>query len=284
MNDTPRLDAACFLITHPKSKYEIGDVKKFSKIFETDLNIISRNSFNNLDVCTLDLFMERIQSIKTYNDWTKYAGHSKLCLTFSEVVGLSKSWIKIFHPKFRLKRKISIARIFNINSSHIVALNEFLNSGMTYGVVLEDDVQFPNIDLAQKEIGSLIEFISKSVNNNRPLYVEMSDSFSFEQMKATNLINLDPENIKASLSANNKVYETRKPFPNTTCSYLLNSEMAKSLLEDLKKTWRGKRYRTLPIDWMYLRHFMNSHDKKITNLHVVPGIFKQGSIYATAKE
>jgi GR25 family glycosyltransferase involved in LPS biosynthesis len=235
-------------------------------------------------VGTWDLLMERIQSIKIYNEWAKYAGFSKQPLTLDDLTGLGKSWIKVFLPKFRIERKKAIARIFNINGSHIEALTEFIKSGIPYGIVLEDDVQIANLNLVEMEIRKLIEFISGSVDFRRSIYVEMSESFTFEQMNAKNLIDLDPNNSRVSLSPTNSVYETKKPFPNTTCSYLLNSEMAKSLLMELNRTWRGRRYRTLPIDWMYLKYFMNLNKNSITNFHVVPGIFKQGSIHAMVKE
>ena len=167
--------------------------------------------------------------------------------------------------------------------SHMEALEKFISSGRLYGMIIEDDAQIVDVSNAQFEISVLLDFLSSEYTADVPIYIELSESFSYEAMRATNLLNVRTDSFLTEVSVRNRVYQPLKPFPNTTCAYLLNTEMAKAMLKDLRFSLQSKRYRTLPVDWVYLKYFMKTKRENVVNLHVVPGVFKQGSIHNISK-
>jgi hypothetical protein len=164
--------------------------------------------------------------------------------------------------KYFLSKKVKNFYLIEryVTNKHIGAWVKFVKNNSDYLIVLEDDVLLKVG--TQKQIHGFLSFLQRQ--SQGPLYIDIAGGLSVESLGISRL-------IKSNLNGQLNFY---KPVTNTAAGYVLNAELAKHFLGELKKT---PKYKKLPIDWLMNSIFMKSKPGQIECIHYNPSIFIHGS-------
>ena len=187
---------------------------------------------------------------------------------------------KLYDRNFRHSEKIKAKRLFNILLGHMSILEQFVQSGMNYALILEDDVKY---DKTSDSLEGLLSFTNLCLPHlSRDFFINVSESFTLAELGA--------ESVKGELKY---YYETKdklvqrfynmdRPVLNTTGAVIYSSHFAHFLLNELKKKSAKRSYRTIPMDWLTQDIISDSFVKsrlEVTCIHNEPGVFTQASLH-----
>lgn len=143
----------------------------------------------------------------------------------------------------------AMKRLINIELSHMALLRQGHDSGSDWILILEDDAGTTNISDAATGIADLL---SHRVHDHLPRYVNLSHSFSPQQLGIQDL--LSPVlNASWEGKVGRVVYQASKPVTNTVCAVLYRREFLTDLLPALQSIPIDP---VLPIDWKLNRALM----------------------------
>ena len=276
------------LVTHSKSKYSIDMLlsailnyqKESAKKPVLNTAIFSKNIYDINEVNILHVILNFINfQILTFR-WRRYLGiKSNKFSFFKSVFKIIKFTGQLVFTKLRKKHKNSALRILNINKSHYHLLELGLNSGAKSLLILEDDADIVSLDIFEDCIYILHEFSEKIIN--RLFYIDISESFTLEQLGASHLVD---ESSSQVINLGSEVYRIQKmtrPITNTVCAVYYSEDLARLLLNRLNKEMPKVFNKFIPIDWLMNKILidLNKQSIVIDCFTTNPGLFTQRSLH-----
>ena len=176
--------------------------------------------------------------------------------------------IRFIEKLINLKNyKKTIYREICLTRKHIMALEIFVNSDSDYLIVLEDDVIFKNNIKSLEDLQMILESDIKI-----PMYVDLAGGIRLEELLYT-------KTIKSMIDNNQNFICMDHLLTNTTCSYLVNKQMAEILISEIFQ--KNGLVNRLPIDWLFNSVFNRLVGRKEQYLciHFTSNFFIHGSKY-----
>jgi len=168
--------------------------------------------------------------------WARFLGYSR---SPRFITRLSARWLKFFLTPSRNRSGRTVARLMNIELSHLDLWRKALDSGATYCLVLEDDANCADVvDLTSGIRGWIADHF-------QPAFVNLSASFVVDSLEATALLARSNE-VTWNGSVDREVLRAKKPITNTVCAVLYHRDF----LQKFVNAWvQVPESPVAPIDW-----------------------------------
>ena len=168
--------------------------------------------------------------------WAQFLGYSR---SPRFVIRLLARWIRFLLTPMRSRSGRTVARLMNIELSHLDLWRRALDSGANYCLVLEDDAHCADIsDLAS----GLRHWIA---DHFQPAFVNLSASFVVDSLQATALLEQSNE-VAWNGSVDREVLRAKKPITNTVCAVLYHREFLQTFVNAWMQVPESP---VAPIDW-----------------------------------
>lgn len=131
-----------------------------------------------------------------------------------------------------------ISRLRNIEESHVSLFRRGVESGATWVLILEDDA-------ASRDVRDLAQGIRGIMLSTGPKFVNLSHSFTVDELGIRHLLNPAQNATWLGKSART-ILVARKPITNTVCAILYHRGFLQDLLLALGKIPENP---VVPIDW-----------------------------------
>lgn len=257
-NSKERLDYARPMISDFKEKVRCNAE-------DTEIELMEVSFQPELKPCSLFLTLLRnIRQTKLEFAWNKYKevdnnGFLKALEIFFKVVTARY----VLHPSVRRAWQEKSAIEIAVTSKHARAWGVFVESGLDYLMVLEDDIVFKT-DSVERFCTTVIPALKSS--GRKAVYFDLAGGFPQEVLGIGAL---------ESGCYNDMIFYS-KPVGNTSCCYLIDKSMAKYFISKLVE--KPSLYLTA-ADWLVLEHFMEmrDHARDCICIHFSPTIFYHGS-------
>lgn len=170
----------------------------------------------------------------------------------------------------------TVRRLLNIELSHIDLLQNGLDSGAPWLLVLEDDAECRDVH----ELSDGLQGLMKG--NAFEGLVNLSESFTFEELGITAMLTQD-EYLQWPSSVGRRVLRSTVPATNTVCAILYSRRAAEQILSELRSIPSEP---ILPIDWKLNLALMRLHHSQsvtpISSWFVDPAPIRQRSMDSPA--
>ena len=156
-------------------------------------------------------------------------------------------WLRSFMAVRRAKRTITqappwrramtpdgagarmVRRLVNIELSHLRIMREAVESGARWVVLLEDDASSTDATARAHELAA---FIQAADTRSQPLTINLSESFTPEQLGIEHLLTqINPSSNPAGLPW--RLFSAQRPVTNTVCAVLYRGDFLARLLATL---------------------------------------------------
>jgi hypothetical protein len=143
-----------------------------------------------------------------------------------------------------------VRRLLNIEASHLDLLRRGLALGADWIIILEDDAETADLEDCAAGLAGLL-----TPHDDRPAYVNISRSFSPEELGISHLLEGEPTGVWSG-SVPRSVLGASKPISNTVCAIAYRADFVRQLLEH----WdRLPLTPVVPIDWKLNDVLMTMH-------------------------
>ena len=232
------------LVSHDKSDYwqsqgPDGLAAQVSRRFAGSTIVINtRNLASEQGEVASPLSVQQSLSLEVQADrtWARYLERNRNLrwMASHTLRQMKRQWSRVSPPS-----PSTVQRLLNIEFSHMDLLARGLETGAEWLLILEDDAF--SSDAAELAAG--IEYFTKRHRGSH--LVNLSRSFSFNQLGVAKLLTLDPSAVWLPGSTRRLLYST-KPTTNTVCAILYSREAALRIRDQLESM---PIYPVLPIDW-----------------------------------
>jgi hypothetical protein len=169
-----------------------------------------------------------------------------------------------------------LKRLANIELAHISLLEQAIQSGADWALILEDDAHIADLDATAAALG---HFLNEQSGSSQPQYVNVSQSFT------PKILGTDSLGVRVrNWSEGKQILSMDQPVTNTVCAVLYSKNFVGMLLNEFRNIPLSP---VLPIDWKLNVAIMNLvAEGKIGPgdcWQVEPAPFIQGSMHPTAK-
>lgn len=167
-----------------------------------------------------------------------------------------------------------ITRLLNIEASHRELMNKGIESGAPFVLILEDDAFATQLT----DLATGLQGVMGATNS--PAFVNLSESFSVEQLGVGHLLTQSAENQWQG-SDTREVLVASRPVTNTVCAILYSREFLKKLVTEIQDLPMEP---VLAIDWKLNVALMNLFESRAMDNHdcwwVEPAPIKQMSMHS----
>ena len=282
MGNTPKIFIG--LVTHPHSRFNV-EGQSSQRIYELanvlsqlGINVVTlisdRNDFQSSGrvIGIGDRVRSAWKQVHIEKAWDKYVWVS------SGPDSLTRKHGAIFFSAMFVKRATSylfnsrsLARLANIDLSHLRALKEGVASGADWVVIIEDDAQFADPVKTAGVLGTVLEYLGRPTGS---IFVNLSESIDTVELKVDGIVTSG--NSLLALADGSELLEISPAISNTVCAnmYSLNfaSEFARAIeVQGILPS--------VPIDWRLNQLIMETRVTPVECYWVKPGIFLQGSMH-----
>lgn len=180
-------------------------------------------------------------------EWSAFLGRRGL----DETTRLAARWARRQADRVRPPSVATMRRLLNIELSHLDLLRTAVTVGATWALIVEDDASTDDVDDAAGGLAGLIADMDAS---EQPAYVNVSQSFTNDQLGITHL--LREVGVPWRGATERSVLRSTLPVTNTVCAILYRGAFLPTLVAALDAVPVEP---VLPIDWKLNRALMDLH-------------------------
>jgi hypothetical protein len=174
--------------------------------------------------------------------------------------------IQLLHLASKRKRdalRHQISKSRAVLNGQVLMLKEFLGSQSETALLLEDDFY------SQSDLHEIVNHILEQIPDENSFGVEVSDSFSFQEL------GIEPDHLERTVNIGlTSLFLVYPGSSNTTCAAIYSRPGASLILHELERFRSRALFKSVPVDllisFIYLR---KKHE--LTSYHLVPGPVKQ---------
>jgi hypothetical protein len=237
--------------------------------------ISDRNDFH-ASGNTIGVF-DRVRSawrqVQIEKAWDEYLRHS----TGSE--SLARKHGAIFFSGMFVKRTIfylsnsnSLARLANIDLSHLRVLNEGVSSGADWVLITEDDAQFADPVRTAGVLQKVVEFLG---SHSSHIFINLSESIDTVELRVDGIVSAG--NSVLTLTNGSDLLEISPSISNTVCANMYSLDFASEFAIAIEVQGILP---SVPIDWRLNQLIMEARVTPVECYWVKPGLFLQGSMHS----
>jgi len=204
--------------------------------------------------------------------WDKYVRDSTDSDPFTRNHGA------IFFSGMFVKRTISylfnsrsLARLADIDLSHLRVLKEGISSGADWVLIIEDDAQFVDPVRTAGVLGTVLEFLGHPA---RSIFVNLSESIDTVELRVEGIVSAG--NPVLALTNGSELLEISPAISNTVCANMYSLDFASEFARAIEVQGILP---SVPIDWRLNQLIMEDRVEPLECYWVKPGLFLQGSMH-----
>jgi hypothetical protein len=188
------------------------------------------------------------EEVRLEREWNKFLG---VRFGLRSWIGHLARWLRVQSFLLRKPDTKEIKRLINIELSHTKLMNEGLDSGAQWVLILEDDAAAAGLeDLAQGLVGIF--------NNDTQIsFVNLSRSFDLTDLGIDHLLHSDSDK-KWKGHVNRQMLFSDRPATNTVCAILYHRDFLVHLINEFELIPSEP---VVPIDWRLNQALMNLWNK-----------------------
>ena len=240
------------LVTHPRSRFPEasgpnGLAARLTRSIEgEEWTVTTRVQADNLvDPKQIDLSPAAIRAsieleLGTERAWWEFQHRKRLSVpAFFGLQGRKamRRW-KYTRASARTRGEAMLMRLANIEAAHLSLMEQAVEVGAQWILILEDDAQSQDTD----EVGrDLVSNLARWETEVQPRYVNMSKSFALSELGLRQQLTEEMEWNRES-----QVLSAEIPFSNTVCAMLYRRDFLHQLLRELQSIPLEP---VIPIDW-----------------------------------
>jgi hypothetical protein len=272
------------LVTHPHSRFnsEGQSAQRINELANSlsqlGINVVTlmsdRNDFQSSGqvIGIGDRVRSAWKQVHIEKAWDKYVSES----TGSDSLTRKRGAI-LFSGMF-VKRAISylfnsssIARLANIDLSHLRVLKMGVASDADWVLIIEDDAQFSDPVKTAGVLRTVIEFLGHPA---RSIFVNLSESIDIVELRVDGIIS--GGNSVLSLLNGSELLEISPAISNTACANMYSLDFASEFARAIEVQGILP---SVPIDWRLNQLIMEARVTPVECYWVKPGLFLQGSMH-----
>jgi hypothetical protein len=285
VGNTPKIFIG--LVTHSHSRFN-SEGQSSQRINELanalsqlGINVVTlisdRNDFQSSGrgIGIVDRVTSAWRQVQIEKAWDKYVRDS----TGSDF--LTRKHGAIFYSGMFVKRATSylfnsrsLARLANIDLSHLRVLKEGIASGSDWVLIIEDDAQFTDPVRTAGVLGTVLEFLGIPA---RSIFVNLSESIDTGDLKVDGIVS--GCNSVLALTNGSELLEISPAISNTVCANVYSLDFASEFASAIEVHGILP---SVPIDWRLNQLIMEERETPVECYWVIPGLFLQGSMHATS--
>ena len=272
------------LVTHPHSRFNsegqaaqrINELA--NSLSQLGLNVITlisdRNDFQSSGrvIGIGDRVRSAWKQVHIEKAWGKYVRESTGSGSITRKHGA------IFFRGMFVKRAISylfnsssLARLANIDLSHLRVLREGVASDADWLLIIEDDAQFLDPVRTAGVLGAVFKFLGHPA---RSIFVNISESIDPVGLKVEGIVSAG--NPVLALSNGSELLEISPAISNTVCANMYSLDFAREFASAIDVQGILP---SVPIDWRLNQLIMEARVTPVECFWVKPGLFLQGSMH-----
>jgi hypothetical protein len=287
VGDTPKIFIG--LVTHPHSRFNskgqasqriIELANALSQLGTNVVTLISdRNDFSSSGevIGIADRVRSAWRQAQVEKAWDEYLRES----TGSDFDARKHGGI--FFSGMFVKRAISfllnsssLARLANIDFSHLRVLKEGVATGAEWVLIIEDDAQFAEPVGTADALRTVLDFLAGHSGN---IFINLSESMDAVQLKVDEIIS--GGNSVLALANDSELLEISPAISNTVCANIYSNDFARDFVSAIET--QGI-FPSVPIDWRLNQLIMEDRETPMECYWVIPGVFLQGSMHAISRD
>jgi hypothetical protein len=285
VGNTPKIFIG--LVTHPHSRFNsegqssqrINELA--NSLIQLGINVVTlisdRNDFQSSGrvIGIVDRVKSAWRQVQIEKAWDEYVRDS----TSSD--SLTRKHRAIFFSGMFVKRTISylfnshsLARLANIDLSHLRVLKEGVAGGADWVLIIEDDAQFADPVRTAGVLGTVLEFLG---HPTRSIFVNLSESIDTGDLRVDGIVSAG--NPVLALTNGSELLEISQAISNTVCANIYSLDFANEFASAIEVQGILP---SVPIDWRLNQLIMQDRETPVECYWVIPGLFLQGSMHATS--
>ena len=267
------------VLSHPESNRQLTWLRPYSKrmsqSFQHSTYISSKNLVDfNWAPSAIELSAYQLYSWSIYARLIWRGRGFTFKAFFRIVIGLLAAMREalaiLLIPRIGSLKKRQAQRVLDINACY-VDMGNFQPSDCDWVVNLEDDAEpIVSTDQIVQIIGACI----KETSSNNLWLIDLSESFSSEELHLANSKTLSRRTFATSL----KTYDLPYLACNTFCAFLIPVQHMREISGHLKKFSSKPVLRLLPCDWVLLVLGFEKKEDRRSYLAYEGQLFTQGSL------
>jgi hypothetical protein len=282
VGNTPKIFIG--LVTHPHSRFnsEGQSAQRINELANSlsqlGINVATlisdRDDFQSSgrEIGIVDRVKSAWSQVQIEKAWDEYVRDS----TGSDP--LTRKHGAIFFSGMFVKRTISylfnshsLARLANIDLSHLRVLKEGIASGADWVLIIEDDAQFADPVGTAGVLGSALEFLGHPA---RSIFINLSESIDTVELRVDGIVSAG--NPVLALTNGSELLEISPAISNTVCANIYSLNFASEFARAIEV--QGI-FPSVPIDWRLNQLIMEARITPVECYWVKPGPFLQGSMH-----
>ena len=277
------------LVTHPNSRFnsEGQSAQRINELANSlsqlGINVVTlisdRNDFQSSGrvIGLGDRVRSAWKQVHVEKAWDKYVRES------TGSGSLNRKHGPIFFTAMFVKRAFSylfnsrpLARLANIDLSHLRVLNEGVASGANWVIIIEDDAQFADPVRTSSVLATVLEFLGQPT---RSIFVNLSESINTVELRVDGIVS--GGNPVLALTNESNLLEIFPAISNTVCANMYSLDFASEFARAIEVQGILP---SVPIDWRLNQLIMEGRETPVECYWVIPGLFLQGSMHATSRD
>jgi hypothetical protein len=189
----------------------------------------------------------------------------------------------IFFSGMFVKRAISfllnsssLARLANIDFSHLRVLKEGVATGAEWMLIIEDDAQFAEPVRTAHVLRTVFDFFD---GQSSSIFINLSESIDTLQLKVDGIISRG--NSVLTFANDSELVQASPAISNTVCANIYSIDFARDFVSAIET--QGI-FPSVPIDWRLNQLIMEDRETPVECYWVIPGVFLQGSMHAISRD
>jgi hypothetical protein len=285
VGNTPKIFIG--LVTYPHSRFN-SEGQASQRIIELanamqqlGINVVTlisdRNDFPSSGkvIGVVDRVRSAWNQVLIEKAWDEYVSGSG-CSTSSRKHGIT------FFGGMFVKRAISyvfnsssLARLANIDLSHLRLLKEGVASGADWVLIIEDDARFGNIVTTAGMLQTIIEFLN---GHSSRVFINLSESIDTIELRVDGIVS--GGNSVLTLSNESELLGISPAISNTVCANMYSLHFAREFGSAIEVQGILP---SIPIDWRLNQLIMEMKATPVECYWIKPGLFLQGSMHSGTK-
>jgi len=236
--------------------------------------ISDRNDFpsSGKAIGIVDRVRSAWKQVQIEKAWDEYVRESTGSDSLTRIHGA------IFFSGMFVKRTISylfnscsLARLANIDLSHLRVLKEGVASGADWVLIIEDDAQFADPVRTAGVLRTVLEFFGSPASS---IFINLSESIDTVELRVDGIVS--GGNSMLALTNGSELFEISPAISNTVCANIYSLNFASEFAHAIEVQGILP---SVPIDWRLNQLIMEARVTPVECYWVIPGPFLQGSMH-----
>ena len=286
MSNTPKIFIG--LVTHPNSRFNSEGqsskriIELADSLSQLGINVVTlisdRNDFQSSGrvIGISDRVRSAWKQVQIEKAWDKYVWES----TGSD--SRTRKHGTIFFSGMFVKRAISylsnsssLARLANIDLSHLRLLKEGVTSGADWVLIIEDDARFGDTVTTAGMLRTIIEILD---GHSSRVFINLSESIDTVELRVDRIVSAG--NSLRTLTNESELLGISPAISNTVCANMYSHHFAHEFASAIEVQGILP---SIPIDWRLNQLIMEARVTPVECYWVKPGLFLQGSMHSDTK-